>query len=61
FLVYANKEKITDLELSEILALRQKTCWKFHKKINEAVASRKKPTSGESDGWSMLIMDPENE
>ncbi|MFL5730554.1 MAG: 7TM diverse intracellular signaling domain-containing protein [Cytophagaceae bacterium] len=61
FLVYANKEKITDLELSEILSLRQKTCWKFHKKINEAIASKKKPASGDADGWSMLIMDEENE
>jgi two-component system, sensor histidine kinase LadS len=60
FLVYANKEKITDLELSQILSLRQKTCWKFHKKINEAMAGRKKSSASEVDGWSMLILDPDN-
>jgi hypothetical protein len=59
FLVYANKEKITSLELSQILTLRQSTCWNFNKKINEALKNKKKGTEGEVDGWGQLVLDPE--
>lgn len=59
FLVYANKEKITSLELSQILTLRQSTCWNFNKKINEALKNKKKGTDGEVDGWGQLVLDPE--
>lgn len=59
FLVYANKEKITSLELSQILALRQSTCWSFNNKIIDAMKSRKKGSSGkDADGWSLLVLDP---
>lgn len=61
FLVYANKEKITSLELSEILDLRQSTCWNFNKKINEMLLKNKKKTfDQEIDGWAQLILDPDN-
>ncbi len=61
FLVYANKEKITSLELSEILDLRQSTCWNFNKKINEMLLKNKKKTfDQEVDGWAQLILDPDN-
>jgi len=59
FLVYANKEKITSLELSEILTLRQSTCWNFNKKINEAMKNKKKTHDGDIDGWAQLVLDPE--
>ncbi|HSZ71421.1 MAG TPA: 7TM diverse intracellular signaling domain-containing protein [Cytophagaceae bacterium] len=59
FLVYANKEKITSLELSEILTLRQSTCWNFNKKINEALKNKKKSSENEIDGWAQLVLDPE--
>lgn len=36
FLVYSNRWKITSTELSEILQLRQKTCWSFVKKLEVA-------------------------
>lgn len=62
FLVYANKEKITDAELSQILTLRQKTCWKFHRKILDTMELRKKSGGNkEIDGWSNLVLDPDNE
>ena len=62
FLVYANKEKITSLELSQILALRQSTCWSFNNKIVEAMKLRKKgPGNGDADGWSLLVLDPNSE
>jgi two-component system, sensor histidine kinase LadS len=60
FLVYANKEKITSLELSEILTLRQSTCWNFNKKINEALKNKRKTHDGDIDGWAQLVLDPED-
>ena len=63
FLVYANKGKITSLELSQLLQLRQSTCWTFSKKVTSAMKERKK-NSNDSDahGWSHIILDPiENE
>jgi hypothetical protein len=62
FLVYANKEKITSLELSQILELRQSTCWSFNNKILEAMKMRKKGTTpSDVDGWSLLVLDPNSE
>ncbi len=61
FLVYANKEKITSLELSQILSLRQSTCWNFNKKITEALKTKKKVHDNDLDGWSQLVLDPEND
>lgn len=59
FLVYANKGKITSLELSQLLNLRQSTCWTFSKKVVNAMKERKK-SANESDahGWSHIILDP---
>jgi hypothetical protein len=60
FLLYANKEKITSLELSEILDLRQSTCWSFSRKIIEMQSkTRKKGSDQAVDGWSNLVLDPE--
>ncbi|HVD98969.1 MAG TPA: 7TM diverse intracellular signaling domain-containing protein [Cytophagaceae bacterium] len=59
FLVYANKGKITSLELSQLLQLRQSTCWTFSKKVTRAMKERKK-NAGDQDahGWSHIILDP---
>jgi len=61
FLVYANKEKITSLELSQILSLRQSTCWNFNKKINEALKNKRKGAELDVDGWGQLVLDPESQ
>lgn len=58
FLVYANKDKITSLELSQILSLRQSTCWNFNKKVQEVLRSRKNSGENEIDGWSQLVLEP---
>ena len=61
FLVYASKDKITSLELSEILDLRQSTCWNFNNKIKDMLAkNKKKPLDQDIDGWAQLILDPDN-
>jgi hypothetical protein len=59
FLVFANKEKITSLELSNILSLRQSTCWTFTKKIHEVLGKRKK-TNTDQDGWGQLVLNSED-
>ncbi len=59
FLVYANKGKITSLELSQLLQLRQSTCWTFSKKVTSAMKERKKNASdNDAHGWSYIILDP---
>jgi hypothetical protein len=59
FLVYANKGKITSLELSQLLQLRQSTCWTFSKKVTSAMKERKKNASdSDAHGWSHIILDP---
>ncbi len=56
YLIYATKEKITTVQLSEILELRQSTCWSFNKKINDVI-ERKRKNKEELDGWSSLILE----
>jgi hypothetical protein len=59
FLVFANKGKITSLELSQELKLRQSTCWTFSKKVTTAMKDKKKNASdSDAHGWSHIILDP---
>ena len=60
FLVYAHKGQITSQKLSEILELRQNTCWKFSRKIMEKMKAGNIESSGRAgggNGWSRLILD----
>lgn len=56
FLVYSNKGKLTAAEISQILSLREKTCLKFKKKVEEAISSKPKKSTT-ADGWSELIIE----
>jgi hypothetical protein len=56
YLIYATKEKITTVQLAEMLDLRQSTCWNFNKKVNEAI-KRKRENNVHLDGWASLILD----
>jgi two-component system, sensor histidine kinase LadS len=59
FLVYSNKGKITSFELSQILSLRQSTCWTFSKKVMEAMKEKKRQGADHdhADGWALLVLD----
>lgn len=58
FLVYANKGDITSTELSQILSMRQPTCWKFRKKVLEKMKADKNTDKHDHlDGWGRLILD----
>jgi hypothetical protein len=59
FLVYANKGEITSHELSQILSLRQSTCWAFSKKVQKAMKEKKKQ-GRDNEGWASLIIDMGN-
>jgi transposase-like protein len=59
YIVYfmsTNKKGITSTELSRKLALRQKTCWSFRKKVTRAMASSQKyPLIGSVEVDEMVI------
>ncbi|MFN8439104.1 MAG: 7TM diverse intracellular signaling domain-containing protein [Cytophagales bacterium] len=58
FLYISSKEKLTSTNLSNILKLRQKTCWSFLQKIKEHLDSYK--TDGKKlEKWTECILDPE--
>lgn len=63
FLIYTTKGKISSHKLSEILSIRQSTCWAYGSRIKKAMNDRKKElaSSKNADGWSRLILDPVSE
>ncbi|RFZ82934.1 chromosome partitioning protein ParA [Mucilaginibacter terrenus] len=58
FLMYSTKGKISSHKLSEILSIRQSTCWSYSTRIKKAMESMKKElkTAG-AKGWSKLVID----
>ncbi|WP_426670441.1 7TM diverse intracellular signaling domain-containing protein [Mucilaginibacter sp. McL0603] len=58
FLMYSTKGKISSHKLSEILSIRQSTCWAYSSRIKKIMNSRKKELSKADDkGWSKLVID----
>ncbi|AMR30728.1 chromosome partitioning protein ParA [Mucilaginibacter sp. PAMC 26640] len=59
FLMYSTKGKISSHKLSEILSIRQSTCWAYSSRIKKAMESRKKEIKNAgSKGWSKLVIEP---
>jgi len=58
FLIYSSKGKISSHKLSELLAIRQSTCWTFGSRIKKVMEDRKKvlKKSGKN-GWSQLVIE----
>ena len=58
FLIYSSKGKISSHKLSELISIRQSTCWTFGSRIKKVMEDRKKELkkSG-SDGWSQLVIE----
>lgn len=57
FLVYSTKGKISSHRLSEILQIRQNTCWQFGAKIKTLMNHREKDIINVgNEGWSKLIL-----
>lgn len=57
FLVYNSKGTISSYKLSEILSIRQSTCWTYNSKMQKLFNQRKDELkkAGE-DGWSKLVI-----
>lgn len=58
FLVYSTKGKISSHKLSEILGIRQSTCWSYSSRMKKVMEERKKDIKNAGDqGWSKLVLD----
>lgn len=58
FLVYTSKGNISSHKLSEILGIRQSTCWTYSSKIKKVMEDRKKVLKNAGQkGWSELVLD----
>ncbi len=58
FLMYSTKGKISSHKLSEILSIRQSTCWAYSSRIKKVMEIKKKELKNAGDrGWSKLVID----
>ncbi|HWZ17141.1 MAG TPA: 7TM diverse intracellular signaling domain-containing protein [Mucilaginibacter sp.] len=58
FLMYSTKGKISSYKLSQILSIRQSTCWAYSSRIKKVMDRKKKEIKNAGDkGWSKLVMD----
>jgi len=58
FLMYSTKGKISSHKLSEILVIRQSTCWAYSSRIKKIMTARKKELSNAGEkGWSRLVLE----
>ncbi|QCR23257.1 7TM diverse intracellular signaling domain-containing protein [Pontibacter sp. SGAir0037] len=58
YLIYTTQGKISSHKLSEILSIRQGTCWTYSSKVKKVMEERKKDlhNAGEK-GWSKLVLE----
>jgi hypothetical protein len=62
FLMYTSKGKISSHKLSEILSIRQSTCWAYSSRIKKVMEAKKKEINNAGHmGWSKLVIDPDSE
>ncbi|WP_440792843.1 7TM diverse intracellular signaling domain-containing protein [Pedobacter sp. 22226] len=58
FLIYSSKGKISSHKLSELLSIRQSTCWTFGSRIKKVMDDRKKTLKKTAkNGWSQLVIE----
>ncbi len=58
FLIFESKDKVTSSELSQILDLRQSTCWNFSKKIKTAMDVAKKNNGNKPiQSWGEIVLE----
>ncbi|WP_036601543.1 7TM diverse intracellular signaling domain-containing protein [Olivibacter sitiensis] len=57
YLIYSTKGKISSHKLSEILNIRQATCWAYSNKIREKMDAKKRELKGlKGQGWDDLLI-----
>jgi hypothetical protein len=60
--MYTSKGKISSHKLSEILSIRQSTCWAYSSRIKKVMEAKKKEINNAGHmGWSKLVIDPDSE
>jgi hypothetical protein len=58
FLIYSTKGKISSHKLSDLLSIRQSTCWTYSARIKKVMEQKKKELRNAGKmGWSKLILD----
>ena len=58
FLVYSTKGKISSHKLSELLNIRQSTCWTYGTRIKTVMEERKAMLKkANANGWSLLVLE----
>ena len=58
FLVYSTKGKISSHKLSDILDIRQSTCWAYGSKMKKILDERKKELKNAGEkGWSKMVLE----
>jgi hypothetical protein len=56
FLVYSSKGSISSHKLSEILHIRQSTCWSYSAKIKKAMKDKRKHVGALHGGWDSILL-----
>jgi hypothetical protein len=60
FMIYSTNGKISSHKLSEILSIRQSTCWVYSSKMKKALQERKKELKNAGEkGWIKLVFELE--
>jgi hypothetical protein len=58
FMIYSTKGKISSYKLSELLSIRQSTCWAYSTRIKKVMDEKKREyRKVDKMGWSKLIME----
>lgn len=60
FLVYSSNGKISSYKLSEMLSIRQSTCWAYSSRIKKAMQDKKrriKAGQGDKGGWTSILFE----
>jgi len=58
YLIYSTKGKISSHKLSEILSIRQGTCWSYSSKMKKLLDDRKKEIKNAgAEGWSKIVLE----
>lgn len=58
YLIYTTKGKVSSHKLSEVLVMRQSTCWTYGVRVKTAMEEKKSILKrSKKEGWSQLILD----
>jgi two-component system, sensor histidine kinase LadS len=58
FLVYSSKGNISSHKLSEILSIRQSTCWAYSSKVKKAMKEKRKHGENHlNEGWKAILLE----